>query len=162
MASNSKSNPSPGGEWYGASASHQTFPGAKLSPDVVRAFETARDGETCPLPPPPPSSTTRGGRNLLSVFEPPKAGELKPALFSEGSGAAAKKAIPEPLTGLQKTHVTMKKNRISNDAFDVLAGRPVGAFRGSAITLIGNFWNKVSGHNYVGTGLHRVASEEWR
>lgn len=139
--------------------------GTGLPLHVIRAFETAKDGDTAPLPPPPPSHQSKGGAHLLSVFEPPAADGTKcctvpslddypvkpprPAFRGGGGSAGPGSAGSRP--------------RIPNTAFDVLAGRPVGAFRGHVLQTVGNFWNTMTTtKEFSGKGLHRVASEEWR
>ena len=53
---------------------------------------------------------------------------------------------------------TGRRQKIPNDAFDVLAGRPVGAFGGSAWNSVKSFFRG----DFHGQGLKRIASEEWR
>ena len=135
--------------------------GTGLPLDVIRAFESATDGDTAPLPTPPPSHRTRGGANLLSVFEPPAAEGTKIGCTvpSLDDYYPRKPLAPAPGPNVM---AGAARQKIPNTAFDVLAGRPVGAFRGHVFQTVGSFWTNLTKQEFTGKGLHRVASEEWR
>jgi hypothetical protein len=61
--------------------------------------------------------------------------------------------------GLQRQN---PKQLVPDTAFDALAGRPIGAFRGHVGKLFSSWWTGANAHNYSGAGLPRIASEEWR
>ena len=136
-----------------------------LSPEVIRAFESARDGDTCPSPetvPTPGTAQSGGARNLMSMFEPPPsvAGgyghddvSAPKRLASDGASAAPAGGPGGGFGGGDGAAAAAARHReappkqlVPDSAFDALAGRHVSPFSDPPFgRAFGGFWSALTG-----------------
>ena len=133
---------------------------APTSPGKAPSWD-ATDGSTCPLPDTAARHpNSRGATGLLSVFDPIMRGITPPLAPSRKATppiaeSPYEASSPPPA---RPSKISPSKRRVPDEAFDALAGRPVGVIGGFA-------WNQLRrtlNGDFKGSNLARIPSEEWR